>query len=90
MKNGRDAGFFGKRDQNKRNEQPLSKPKSGYVDEKAHKKSKNLTTTSALLMRKDNGLSVFCLGKHAHEDCRKVSNLDERKRIIRKFGRCVI
>ena len=69
---------------------PLSKPKSGYVDEKEHKKSKNLNTTSALFMRKDSGLCAFCLGKHAHEDCRKVSNLDERKRIIRKFGRCFI
>ena len=41
-------------------------------------------------MRKDSGLCAFCLGKRAHEDCRKVSNLDERKRIIRKFGRCFI
>ena len=66
---------------------PLSKPKSGYMDEKENKKPKNLNTTSALFMKKDNGLCAFCLGKHAHEDCRKVSNLDERKRIIRKFGR---
>ena len=41
-------------------------------------------------MWKDSGLCAFCPGKHAHEDCRKVSNLDERKRIIRKFGRCFI
>ena len=39
---------------------PLSKPKSGYMDEKEHKKSKNLNTTSALFMKKDNGLCAFC------------------------------
>ena len=69
---------------------PLSKRKSGYVDKKEHKKSKNLNTTSAFFIRKDSGLFAFCLGKHPREDCRKVSNLDERNRIIRKFGRYFI
>ncbi|XP_028408229.1 uncharacterized protein LOC114530813 [Dendronephthya gigantea] len=42
-----------------------------------------------------NGLHVnrddrcaFCMGKHSHENCKRVTDLKERKTIIRKFGRC--
>ena len=31
---------------------------------------------------------AFCLGSHAHEDCGKITNVRERKRLVSKFGRC--
>ena len=31
---------------------------------------------------------AFCLGDHLHEECKKVTNTEERKQLVRKFGRC--
>ena len=31
---------------------------------------------------------TFCLGDHFHEECKKVTNTEERKQLVRKFGRC--
>ena len=31
---------------------------------------------------------VFCLGNHTHENCIKVVNVNKRKEIVCKFGRC--
>ena len=31
---------------------------------------------------------AFCGRNHLHEECRKVSDLEVRKRLVRKFGRC--
>ena len=73
-----------------RNQQTVEQAEIRVCGREGAQEIKNLTTTSALFMRKDSGLCAFCLGNHAHENCRKVSNLDERERIIRKFGRCFI
>lgn len=31
---------------------------------------------------------AFCLGGHKHEECKKVTQVSERKRILLKYGRC--
>ena len=31
---------------------------------------------------------AFCLGEHPHEDCRKVQDIEERKQLLFKYGRC--
>ena len=31
---------------------------------------------------------AFCLGDHPHDDCKKIVNIEERKQLIHKFGRC--
>ena len=31
---------------------------------------------------------AFCLGGHKHEECKKVTQISERKRILLKYGRC--
>lgn len=46
-------------------------------------------TTSALFGRKrDDRRCAFCLGNHLPEECKKVTNIDERKKLLFKFGRC--
>ena len=47
-----------------------------------------MTTASALFTKKNNFECAFCRGNHPHEECRKVSDLEKRKRQVRKFGRC--
>ena len=31
---------------------------------------------------------AFCLGTHSPEECKKVTNTEERKKLLLKFGRC--
>lgn len=31
---------------------------------------------------------AFCLGEHPHESCTKVQDIEERKRLLFKYGRC--
>ena len=46
-------------------------------------------TTSALFTKRgDDRRCAFCLGNHPPEDCKKVTNIDERKKLLFKFGRC--
>lgn len=33
---------------------------------------------------------AYCLGKHKHEDCEKISTISDRKLIARKYGRCYV
>ena len=35
-----------------------------------------------------NKLCVFCLGEHQSSDCTKVTNIDERRKIVVKYKRC--
>ena len=50
------------------------------------KRKSDVTTTSALFMKKDTLNCAFCRGNHPHEDCRKVVDLEDREKIIQKFG----
>ena len=68
-----------------RNQQTVEQAEIRVCGREGAQEIKNLTTTSALFMRKDSGLCAFCLGNHAHENCRKLSNLDEREKIIRNL-----
>ena len=46
-------------------------------------------TTSALFTKKgEDRRCAFCLGNHLLEECKKVTNMDERKKLLFKFGRC--
>ena len=46
-------------------------------------------TTSALFTKRgDDRRCAFCLGNHPPEDCKKVTNIDERKKLLFKFDRC--
>ena len=33
---------------------------------------------------------AYCLGEHSHEECRKITEVNERKQLICKYGRCFI
>ena len=44
-------------------------------------------TTASTLLTGQQPNCAFCMGNHAHEDC-KVTDIKERKRLISKFGRC--
>ena len=52
------------------------------------KRKPEMTTASALFTKKNNFECAFRRGNNPHEECRKVSDLEERKRLVRKFGRC--
>ena len=46
-------------------------------------------TTSALFAKKgDHRRCAFCLENHLPEECKKVTNIDEREKLLFKFGRC--
>eukprot|EP00112_Aurelia_sp_Birch-Aquarium-sp1_P000701 Seg1067.14 transcript_id=Seg1067.14/GoldUCD/mRNA.D3Y31 product="hypothetical protein" protein_id=Seg1067.14/GoldUCD/D3Y31 len=46
------------------------------------------TTGSALLTRGEKLDCAYCRGEHSHEKCKKVQDINERKALIRKYGRC--
>ena len=45
-------------------------------------------TANALHTKQDNMNCAFCLGKHAHENCQRITDVKERKSIVMKFARC--
>ena len=54
-------------------------------------------SAAALFTRQDQGSGIdgrtkcaYCLGEHSHEDCKKITEVNERKQLIRKYGRCFI
>ncbi|XP_046862618.1 uncharacterized protein LOC124456128 [Xenia sp. Carnegie-2017] len=47
-------------------------------------------TASALLTKSGPVRCAFCLGCHRHEECEKIKSIEERKNIIKKYGRCYI
>ena len=44
------------------------------------KRKPDVTTASALFMKKNTLECAFCRGNFLHEDCRKVVDLEDRKR----------
>lgn len=46
-------------------------------------------TTSVLFAKKvDDRRCAFCLGNHLPEECKKITNIEERKKLLFRFGRC--
>ena len=48
------------------------------------------SSASALLAKTLIDLCVYCKGEHAHENCEIVKSVEERKDLLRKYGRCFI
>ena len=48
------------------------------------------SSASALLAKTLNDLCAYCKGEHAHENCEIVKSVEERKDLLRKYGRCFI
>ena len=46
------------------------------------------TTGSALLTRGEKLDCAYCRGEHPHENCKMVQDINERKALVRKYGRC--
>ena len=64
-------------------------PKPHTMDEKERFKTTGTATANALA-RRSAETCAFCLESHAHENFPKVTMLDERKKLVKKFGRCWI
>ena len=45
------------------------------------------SSASALMVSKEKNCA-FCMGTHPHENCTKVLDAKQRKRLVSKFGRC--
>lgn len=52
------------------------------------KKRGNGPSTTNSFLTKTGEACAFCLGGHLHEECRKVTDINERKKLILKFARC--
>ena len=50
----------------------------------------DLRSAAALTTRTVDERCAFCLEGHLHENCGKVININDRKAIVRKYGRCFI
>ena len=46
------------------------------------------TTGSALLTRGEKLDCAYCRGEHPHENCKMVQDINERKALVRMYGRC--
>ncbi len=38
--------------------------------------------------KRSEGRCAFCLGNHPHEECKGITNIEERKLLVRRYGRC--
>ena len=48
----------------------------------------DLRSASALIAKSEEERCAYCLGRHAHESCDKVSSVKDRKLVARRYGRC--
>ena len=77
------------------------KPRTEKPD--SHERRKNNihghggASAAALFTRQDQGKGIdgrikcaYCLGEHSREECRKITEVNERKQLICKYGRCFI
>ena len=53
----------------------------------SHRRTEGPATASAFYTGQQQSCA-FCLDSHAHEDCGKITDVRERKRLVSKFGRC--
>lgn len=67
---------------------------AGYNDSARHAKitpGRFQKRNDQLTMYVETGKEMncaFCLGGHKHEECRKIQDVEERKKLLFKFGRC--
>ena len=54
-----------------------------------HTKQDELNPASALLAKMDD-FCTYCKGGHAHQDCTNVKSVEERRQLLRRYGRCFI
>ena len=52
--------------------------------------NERVATGAALFIKSDEIQCAYCRGKHQHEQCTKVTSLDDRKKLIRKYDRCFL
>ena len=57
-------------------------------DEDKKRRNNSQSTRNALNVIKQDESCAFCQGKHQHEDCKKVTDIKERKQILMKYSRC--
>ena len=69
----------------------ISKPESSQYtrSDKDKKKNDELNTTSTL-SAKINDFCAYCKGGHAHQDCTIVKSVEERRQLLRRYGRCFV
>ena len=67
-----------------------SKPQQAReVDKPVRRESRQVTTGSALVgNRAQRGECPFCLGHHKAESCQKITDIQERKNLLKKYMRC--
>ena len=56
----------------------------------AKKLNERLVTGVALFTKSDEIQCAYCRGKHQHEQCTKVTSLNDRKKLIRKYVHCFL
>ena len=68
----------------------LRPPPAEYKDSKEFSKKLNerVATGAALFTKSDEIQCAYCRGKHQHEQCTKVTSLDDRKKLICKYAHC--
>ena len=52
------------------------------------RKRTDLPTTTMYVESEKQMNCAFCLGGHQHEECRRIQDVEERKKLLLKFGRC--
>ena len=65
-----------------------SKPKPAYTSNGGNKRGKDYPTTGAYTSSSEGGCYYCKQEGHSPSNCRRVTNIDERKRLIREGGRC--
>ena len=63
----------------------ISGPETRCIPEQGEQNERNLD----LPTRQETDNCAFCLGKHAHEHCPKVVDVNKRKDILYKFAKCL-
>ena len=58
------------------------------VHAKDFRKRTDLPTTTMYVESEKQMNYAFCLGGHQHEECRRIQDVEERKKLLLKFGRC--
>lgn len=69
----------------------ISKSESSqYTRSDKDKKKKDELNTASALLGKMNDFCAYCKGEHAHQDCTIVKSVEERRQLLRRYGRCFV
>jgi len=67
----------------------ISKSESSqYTRSDKDKKKKDELNTASTLPAKINDFCAYCKGGHAYQDCTIVKSVEERRQLLRRYGRC--